>query len=262
VGSGEKGARAGLGVNCGVPFAIGVCAALAGVFFWYVIKGGPVLAYVSIAIAIWMFLATLREWCSKVKLFEGPLATSWARARGLPRSSHGMTLAHAGLAVAMLGFIGSSAWKSEEILFVQPGTEIAIAGFDVQFVGVERVRGPNYVADRGQLTVFRDGEFLTTLFPEKRFYPAAQSQTTESAIRSTVAGDLYVSLADPADENAANAGAWTLRILYEPLVNLIWFGAAMLVLGGAMSLSDRRLRVGAPRSSKKVLQAPDVAPAE
>ncbi|MCQ0090390.1 MULTISPECIES: heme lyase CcmF/NrfE family subunit [Rhodobacterales] len=239
---------------------VAVLAGLSGLAVWYLTEGGPVLAYLSVAIAVWLLLATLREWTTRIRLFEVPFGDAMRRARNMPRSSHGMTLAHAGLAVAMLGFIGSSAWKSEEIVFVQPGAEIAIAGFDVRFDGVERVQGPNYVADRGTLTVTRDEEPVTILFPERRFYPVAQSSTTESAIRSTLAGDLYASLAEPASEDTAASGAWTLRILYEPLVNFIWIGAAMLVLGGGLSLSDRRLRVGVPR--RAITPAAQATPAE
>ncbi|WP_425053817.1 heme lyase CcmF/NrfE family subunit [Psychromarinibacter sp. S121] len=239
---------------------VALLAVLAGLATWYLARGGPVLAYLSVGLAAWLLLATLREWALRIRLFDVPLGDAMRRARNLPRAAHGMTMAHAGLAVAIFGFVGSSAWKSEEIVFVQPGSVIEIAGFDVRFDGVERVRGPNYVADRGALAVNRDGEFVTTLYPERRFYPVADSSTTESAIRSTVAGDLYVSLAEPASDSAADRGAWTLRILYEPLVNLIWIGSAMLILGGALSLSDRRLRVGAPR---RAARAPAAAtPAE
>lgn len=229
---------------------VALLSVLATLAVWYLQQGGPVLAYLSILIAIWLLFATLREWALRIRLFEAPFAEAKRRALNLPRAAHGMTLAHAGLAVAMLGFIGSSAWKSEQIVFVQPGSQIAIAGFDITFEGAERVRGPNYFAERGTLTVRRNGEFVTLLHPERRSYPVARSTTTESAIRSTLAGDLYASISEPASEQAADNGAWTLRILYEPLVYFIWIGAAMLVLGGGLSLSDRRLRVGAPRRMK------------
>ena len=172
-------------------------------------------------------------------------------------------MAHAGLAVAMFGFIASSVWKSEQIVYVQPGSEIEIASFDVTFEGLEQVRGPNYVAERGKLTVKKDGRLVTDLFPESRYYPVAESSTTESAIRSTLAGDLYASIARPASEEVGAGGALTLRILYEPLVNFIWIGSTMLVLGGGLSLSDRRLRVGAPRrgAAKKIPDSAQV-PAE
>ena len=229
---------------------VAVLAVLAALAVWYLKKGGPVLGYFSLMIAFWLFLATVREWAMRIKLFDGPFSDSRRRARNLPRAAHGMTLAHAGLAVAMFGFIGSTVWKSEEVVFVQPGAEISIGGFDVVFEGVQRVRGPNYIADRGQLTVKRDGQFVSELFPERRTYPVAQTTTTESAIRSTLVGDLYASIANPASEEVSEEGAWTLRILYEPLVNFIWIGSAMLVLGGGLSLSDRRLRVGAPRQKR------------
>ena len=178
----------------------------------------------------------------------------------LPRAAYGMTLAHSGLAVVMFGMIGSSAWKSEEVRFVTPGTTVAIAGFDVTYEGVERVRGPNYFSDRGTLDVKRDGEQVTVLYPERRFYPIAESSTTESAIRSTLAGDIYASIQEPAADSADESGAWILRILYEPLVFLIWIGSGMLILGGTVSISDRRLRVGAPR--RKAAVPTNATPAE
>jgi cytochrome c-type biogenesis protein CcmF len=237
------------GVLQRVRFVV-VLAVLATLAIWYFAKGGPVLAYLSILIALWLFFASLREWALRVRLFEVPLQESIRRARNLPRAAHGMTLAHAGVAVLMIGMIGSSVWKSEEIAFVEPGTSVNIAGFDVTFEGVQRVRGPNYIADQGTLRVERGGSFVTALKPERRSYPVAQSTTTESAIRSTLAGDLYASITEPSLDEAEESGAWTLRILYEPFVGLLWLGAAMLVIGGSLSLSDRRFRVGAPQSSK------------
>lgn len=238
-----------IGVLQRVRFVV-VLAVLATLAIWYFAKGGPVLAYLSILIALWLFFASLREWALRVRLFEVPLQESIRRARNLPRAAHGMTLAHAGVAVLMIGMIGSSVWKSEEIAFVEPGTSVNIAGFDVTFEGVQRVRGPNYIADQGTLRVERGGSFVTALKPERRSYPVAQSTTTESAIRSTLAGDLYASITEPSLDEAEESGAWTLRILYEPFVGLLWLGAAMLVIGGSLSLTDRRFRVGAPQSFK------------
>ncbi len=225
---------------------------------WYLQTGGPVLAIVSLGVAFWLLFATMREWALRIKLGQEPMRDSFARMKRMPRAAHGMTLAHAGLAVCIFGFVGSSAWKSEEILFVVPGAEISIAGFDVTFEGVTQVQGPNYIAQVGALKIRRNGRDLGYLQPERRSYPVAQSQTTEAGIRSTPAGDLYASITEPADESAT--GKWTLRILYEPLVGFIWFGAAMLVAGGLMSLSDRRLRVGAPRRRTQLII--DQVPAE
>ena len=240
----------------GILQRLWVVMAIAGVAtlaVWYMVTKGPVLAVLAFGLGIWLFLAVLQEWASRIKLFKVPFSESLRRARNLPRAAHGMTLAHLGLAVCIFGFVGSSAWKEDVIAFARAGTVVQVAGFDLTFEGVEEVQGPNYVAARGTLAVHRDGEFVQYLYPERRNYPVARSQTTESAIRHTLAGDLYASMAEPAADTAGDA--WTLRVIYEPLVNFIWLGSFMLVLGGALSLSDRRLRVGAPRRAKTPVAA-------
>ncbi len=153
-----------------------------------------------------------------------------------------MTAAHAGLGIIVAGITASSAWQVERIQLMRPGETIEIAGRSITFDGVENVRGPNYVAQRGTFTV-RDGdEVIVRLTPEKRSYPAERSQTTEAAIHTTWLSDLYVVLGE-----AADGGAWSTRIYHNPLVPWIWTGAIVMALGGAISLTDRRLRVGAPR---------------
>ena len=208
-------------------------------------EGGP-LAVLAMAAAVWLLLASLHEWGVKTRLWTEPLSAA-RRAKALPRAAHGMTLAHAGIAVLAMGMTGSSAWKTEVVTFAEAGTTIDVAGYAVTLRGVERVRGPNWIADRATLDVARGGEPLAVLEPERRFYPVAGMPTTESAIRSTLAGDLYATIGEPA--TGGDGTRWTLRVLYEPLVGLIWLGALMLVVGGGFSLSDRRLRVGAPRRS-------------
>ncbi|MEP5758342.1 MAG: heme lyase CcmF/NrfE family subunit [Litoreibacter sp.] len=220
-------------------------AFLAAVAIWYVQTKGPALAIVAMVIAFWLLFATLREWSRRVGVGRAGVMT---RIQNQPRAGHGMTLAHTGLALLMIGAIGASAWKEETLAFAEPGTEVALAGFDLTFEGVEDVRGPNYLAQRASVRVEKSGGYITTLYPERRHYPVANSVTTESAIRGNLAGDLYLSISEPAAEGFE--GQWVLRVIYEPLVNFLWIGTAVLVIGGLVSLSDRRLRVGVPRRSK------------
>ncbi len=221
---------------------LGVIVLLAILVTAWIANGGPLLAVISMGIAVWLVGATVQDWARRAKLFQ---PGAWARIKRQPRASHGMTLAHLGLGVVMMGAIGASAWKTDNVSFAEEGTQVPIAGFEVTFEGINEVQGPNYIAQVATLNVTKGGEFVTYLYPERRVYPVAQTTTTESAIRQTLAGDLYVSIAEPASTSAS--GLWTLRLIYEPLVNFLWIGSVMLVLGGGLSLSDRRLRVGAPR---------------
>ncbi len=230
---------------------LGVIVLVATLVAAWFAEGGPLLAVISMGIAFWLIGATAQDWARRAKLLE---PGAWARIKRQPRASHGMSLAHLGLGVLMMGAIGASAWKSDTVSFAEPGTVVPIAGFEVEFVEVNQVRGPNYIAQIATLNVTKDGDFVTQLFPERRVYPVAGSTTTESDIRQTLAGDLYVSITEPASDRAE--GLWTLRLIYEPLVNFLWLGSVMLVLGGALSLSDRRLRVGAPRRAAPVHATP------
>lgn len=232
--------------------AASVIAVLAGLGVWYVQTGGPVVAVLAIMGAVWLGFTTLLEWGRRVRLFDGPPADALRRIRSQPRAGHGMTLAHFGLAVCVIGFVGSSAWKQEFVTFAETGDVFEIAGFDLELRGVTNVTGPNYTAQRAILQVRKNDTPVTVLTPERRFYDVAGTRTTEAAINSTMSGDLYATLSvverDGVDE-------WTLRLIFEPFVGFIWAGVFLLVSGGLLSLSDRRLRVGAPKRFAKPVHA-------
>jgi len=93
--------------------------------------------------------------------------------------------------------------------------------------------------------VTRGGQEVTTLQPSKRAFTVEQSSTTEAGIHVSWRGDLYVVLGDELKN-----GAYSVRIYFNPLVRLIWLGALVMFIGGGLSLSDRRLRVGAPKRAR------------
>ena len=203
------------------------------------VKPAAVLATLGLGLAAWIGTGSLVEWSERVQLFRAPLKDTLARARHLPRAAYGVTLAHLGVAVTVAG-IAASAWESERIELVHPGDSVSIAGYDLRLDKVESVPGPNYTADRGTVTVTRQGAPVAVMHPEKRFFTVQQMPTTFTAINTDLLSDLYVVLAD-----GDGKGAWTLRVYQKPLVPWIWLGCGVMALGGLASLSDRRWRVGA-----------------
>jgi cytochrome c-type biogenesis protein CcmF len=204
------------------------------------------LAGLGMAAAAWVIAGTLTDLSGRLGLGRVSPGESAARAGRLPRAYWGMVLAHAGVGVLVAGVTASSAWQTESILTMRPGDTVEVAGYDFAFRGAENARGPNYTATRGIFAVTRDGAPVATLTPEKRNYPAEQSSTTEAAIHTTWMADLYAVIGEP-DGN----GAWSVRIYHNPLVPWIWAGALFMAFGGLASLTDRRLRVGAPRRSAR-----------
>ena len=157
-----------------------------------------------------------------------------------------MTLAHIGLAVAIVGMTGSAAWKTESVKTMQLGESVTLGDYTYRLDGVEPFRGPNYLAERATFSVTHDGKPYTTLHPERRQYEVQEMPTTEAAIESSIRGDIYAVIGDRVTADPSGPPAWTVRIYHQPLVPWIWTGGLLMALGGIVSLSDRRYRVGVP----------------
>jgi cytochrome c-type biogenesis protein CcmF len=207
--------------------------------------GGPILLPFAIGLAVFVMAGAVTEIVERTGLLKVPLATALARARGLPRSAWGASLAHFGLGVVLLGVIGETQWSIEQIAELKPGQSIAIRRYELTFDGTRVRQGPNYRELAAHFTVRRHGEPLGVMEPGKRSFPSRGTATTETALMTRGVSQLYLALGDPNPD-----GSLAVRVYYKPLVLLIWLGAVVMVLGGALSLSDRRLRVGAPTPAR------------
>jgi cytochrome c-type biogenesis protein CcmF len=195
----------------------------------------------GLALAAWLMAATLTELAERVRLFVEPLPAVLRRALHLPRASWGMVFAHAGMAVVIAGITGSTAWTEEKIVSGRPGQSFEIAGYTIALDRVSEVAGADYTATRADMRLMRDGREVAALNPEKRFYPVENGAATGVAIHTNLLSDVYAVIGD-----SDATGGYVLRLYYNPLVPWIWLGAAAMALGGFVSLTDRRHRIGAP----------------
>lgn len=218
-----------------------ICACIS----WYVMYGGPVLAVFGIAVGVWLIAGAITELAWRAKAFETSLAVSWSRFTGLPRSEFGTAMAHAGLGIAVLGIVGVTAWRQELVAVMEPGDKQVLSGMVVTFEGEVPRRGPNYRDTIGSFELKIDGQTETeTLEAAKRIYFPSRQSTSEVAIRTFVSGDLYVVMGDKVK------GGRTVRVYFNPLIPWIWVGTFIMFLGGLVSLTDRRYRVGAPKRAR------------
>jgi cytochrome c-type biogenesis protein CcmF len=216
--------------------------------------GGPVLVPFAIGLAVFVMGGAATEIVERTALTKVPLATAFARARGLPRSTWGATFAHFGLGVALLGIVGETQWGAERIAELKPGQTVSIRRYDLTLDGLATRQGPNYRELSARFTVRRQGETIGTMRPSRRTFPSRGTATTETALMTRGFSQLYLSFGE------VNAdGALAVRLYYKPMVLLIWLGAMVMAAGGVLSLSDRRLRVGAPKPAQR---RPALAPAE
>ena len=239
-----KGVAERLLAAAGIALAVGVLTLA-------IRHRGPWLAPFGMALGAWLIAGSLTELVERCQLARVPLAAALKRLVGLPGAAWGTALAHCGVGIVLIGIVGVTAWREERISVMKPGETVSLAGLEVGYVGATPFTGPNYTAERGRFVVRQDGREITTLEPEKREFQPGRQVTSEVGLHQFATGDLYVVMGEGRSD-----GGRSVRIYFNPLASLIWLGALIMFIGGAVSLTDRRYRVGAPRRSPRLAVKP------
>ncbi|TKT81477.1 heme lyase CcmF/NrfE family subunit [Aquamicrobium sp. LC103] len=226
-------------------FAFGI-ALLATLGAFVFIDRVSVFAALGIGLSVWLVAGAFTDLALKAGFGKVSPSVALSRLFGLPRSVFGTALAHAGLGLTTLGIVSVVTLETEKFTSMKPGETVQVADYTIRFDGISPFQGPNYTEDRGHFTFLNSaGRELGELFSSKRLYPARQMPTTEAGIRTRGLSQLYISLGDPTVD-----GGIVVRIWWKPLVLLIWLGGVLMMIGGTVSLLDRRLRIGAPAARR------------
>jgi cytochrome c-type biogenesis protein CcmF len=226
--------------------AAAILAAFAMAAAFALEQGGPVLAPFGAGVAIFVMAGAVTDIAERTLVLRLPFRAALQRAIGLPRSAWGTAFAHFGLGVTLFGIVAATAWGSERIAEMKVGDNLDIAHYRLTFAGLFGRQGPNYHDVVGRFIVHRmNGDLIGVMEPSRRSFPTRNMTTTEAALMTRGVSQLYLSLGDPMQN-----GDVAVRLYFKPQVLLIWLGAALMFVGGALSLSDRRLRVGAPQPAK------------
>jgi cytochrome c-type biogenesis protein CcmF len=210
-----------------IPASIAVLAGLATAFMLPQSGGWGIAA---IAGGFWIMSATIHSYYRRKQSMPG---------RWPSRSETGMTLAHFGVGLFLIGAMMANSVSSEKHLRMEPGDSFELVGYTFVFEGTRGVQGPNYVADEGEFIVYKSGERIASMYPQKRRYIQSGQVMTEAALDPGLTRDLYVSMGDPLDDQGH---AWAIRIYHKPFIRFIWLGALMMMAGGFLAASDRRYR--------------------
>jgi cytochrome c-type biogenesis protein CcmF len=210
------------------------------------------LAPFGLLLGFWVAFGAIAELIDRAGFGRMAISLSIKRLVGLPRAAFSTALAHFGMGVTVIGIVAASAWQIELVSTMKAGDAKEIGGYIVRFDGIDDVQGENFVAETGRFTVISAGGSERQLAPERRFYEASGTPTTEAAIATYGFSQLYLQLGE-----AGTDGNHVVRAWYKPYVTLIWLGCVLMAAAGVLSLTDRRLRVGAPRRA-----VPKPAPAE
>jgi cytochrome c-type biogenesis protein CcmF len=221
-------------------------------------RPGQAVTALGLALGVWLIAGTLTELVERARGGGAEAGEVWRRLRQLPRGAWGMSLAHIGLGLFILGAAMETSGRIEAAKVLSLGETMNAAGYQLTLGKVGDVDGANYTAQRATLSVTRNGSAVCQAAPERRFYPASQQTTSRVTICVRGLSDLYMVLGEPRT-GPAGQPAWLIRVYWNPWVRLIWLGPLMMALGGGVSLSDRRLRFGVPRRAAAPAAVPEPA---
>jgi len=207
-----------------------IAAIIIGVVLPFLFYGRvSLLLIVGCSAAVWIVVTSLIQ----------PIR-SWRRKEGaaaITRSALGMSIAHLGMGLFVIGVTITSAFGVESDRAMRPGETLDVAGLEFELREIRQVAGPNYIAIEGLVEIRDGGEFVAEVRPQKRQYQVQKDWMTEAGIHPTWNKDLFVALGDQLGD-----GAWSVRIQYKPMIRFIWMGAFVMALGGLISVTDRRYR--------------------
>jgi cytochrome c-type biogenesis protein CcmF len=223
---------------------IWMVAVIAVVVFAVMAGESNAVTALGLAGGVWVVLSALSDIAERIKLFRGSLRESLARLSALPRAAFGAALGHIGFGVLALGIAGMTL-ATQKVIVMQPGQTTELGGYDWTLNDIHDAPGPNYSQRVADVTIGKNGKPFLTLHPSRRMFINPPVTTNDASIHTNGFQDIYVVFAaEPA------GGGAELRLNRHPLAPEIWFGGLIMALGGALSLSDRRLRVGAPARKK------------
>ena len=192
-----------------------------------------IAAVLGLSLAFWTLAISAMAFKQRIQIW------SLDRLKKIPAGFYGMTIAHIGIAVFVVGITLTSTYSVERDVRMAPGDTLDMSGYQFLFHGVQLAEGPNYTAQQGSVTVTHDGQMVAELHPQKRVYRVQKMPMTEAAIDAGVFRDLFVAIGEPLGES----GAWALRVYYKSFIRWIWMGGVLMALGGLLGAMDKRYRM-------------------
>jgi cytochrome c-type biogenesis protein CcmF len=211
-------AAAGLSLALGIAlWPAGVCFALCG------------FVTLTILQEFWR-AAEVRHRATGIDRFTA-LVGLFARSR----RRYGGYVIHLGVVLVFVGFAGAAFSRSEDVRLT-PGQQFGMRPYGVHYKGLSITDDGLKQMVTASVDVTRNGEAVGSMFPARWYFHGQPEPTTEVALRRTPSDDLYLVLAefDPATQAA------TLMVAINPLVNWIWLGIGVVMIGTFVALLPER----------------------
>jgi cytochrome c-type biogenesis protein CcmF len=156
---------------------------------------------------------------------------------------YGGYLVHMGVVLMCIGFAGS-AFNQTQQAELAVGDALQLGKYEFKLADLKEDNNPNNATSVAVVDVYKNGELLTTMRPEQRFYYASQQPTSEVAIRARLNEDVYLHFAGMSNDGTKPI----LQVFINPLVTWIWLGALTLVFGTLVALIPSKVKRVHPKT--------------
>ena len=207
----------------------------------YALIGFGLAAFVAAGILMeWYRVARARHRNSQENYAVALLRLIWAN-----RPRYGGYIVHLSVLMVVLGIVGTSFFNTQKDVVLSPGESVTVDNYEIKYLGTAAIPFGNRTEFISSVEVYRDGEFLDTISPNRAFYPSFNMASTRAAIRSTPVEDFYV----VPSENLPD-GDVGFRILVNPLIWWMWVAGPVMVLGTVIALWPEPSRVPVPSAQR------------
>ena len=240
----KRGDLVGVGQRLLAAFGLAIVAMMVT---FALTRGGPVAAPLGLGLGVWLIAGSATDVITRCYRRGLHWKVVVERAFGLPRSAWGTALAHAGMGITVIG-ISATAWGVESLAVVAKHEPLIVGPYTVSLEQAFKRKGEGFREDVAQFSVTEGAVARGLIESSKRIHTGREMPTTEAGIVTYGFGQLYASVNEILPD-----GRVSIRFYWKPLVTLIWGGAIVMALGGALSLVDRRARIALSAKNKRAL---------
>lgn len=208
------------------PSLIFMVIATAGIYAYGYTKIIPLILFAFTSFSLFTII---------LQFFRG-IRQSGIKIIGQNRRLYGGLIIHLGVMIMAYGVIASSFYNENFGKVVSPGATISFSDYDLKVGSLQVRERENYVSVYVPVDVHKDGKYLVTMTPERRFYRNNEEAFAEVAIYTKPYGDLYLILASYSKPDNVIG----IQAVFEPFIVWIWVGCGLMVIGGLYAISYRR----------------------
>lgn len=191
------------------------------------------LALAGYGLAIFSGLVTLLEFhrgaMARVRAHDEAYPRALWTLAGRNRRRYGGYTIHLGVVIMAIGVVSSNVYQLETQRAVSAGQAITLGDYVVEYRGLERfIATDGRQVTRAQMGVYRDGREVAQLVPRLDIYASGERMTIPATLITATGDDLYLLLVQWEPVNLSSA---TIKVYYNPLINWVWGGGLIFVIG-------------------------------